>query len=222
VWRDPVGFMEQPDGDTAEQGGDAMRNAKFLTILIGRLAGALGVGLVLAFPVPATAAAIAPAMQHGAEWASGEAPPAYSLTPAAPGAIRIHKIHHQAPPPRQFRLFGYPSANADELPPRVSVPAAPALLFAHATLGVAMLDTPQAGGDRVADAGGGQLSPAQLDLTVPAERTPLLPSPLPIALLVALVLLPAALVLGQALHGPSRRPRPAMRRRPVARRSSDD
>jgi hypothetical protein len=152
------------------------------------------------------------------EWVFDTTPAAFSLTPSEPR--RSPARAPRAAPAQHVRLFGYPSARAEEFVPPPA-PAAPTLLFSHAALGVAMLDTPPAGGDGVATADSGHLNAAQLALTVPATTRTILPSPLPIALILAMVLLPAGLVLGQALRGPSRRPRPAMRRHTASRRDNN-
>jgi hypothetical protein len=198
-----------------------MRNATLLAILACGL---------LAAPFPAAAAVLPAAPVAGPQSTSGAMPAAFSFAHAVRGGGELHRPRRVvAPAPRtgwQPRWFGYPAANADELP-APSAPPGPAMLFAHASLGVAMLDAPAdaAGGAAAADAGhlsAGHLSPGQLRLTVPPAPDPDFPSPLPIALILALVLLPAGLVLGQALRGPPRRPMLAMRRPVAARRTGED
>ncbi len=191
------------------------RSANFPTVLLGTLGAAL-----LLLPAAAAAAAITSVTMSDTQWVPNATPTAFSLTPGEPRHSPARAP--RAAPPQRLRLFGYPSARADEFVPP-PVPAGPSLLFSHAALGVAMLDSPAAGagGDGVATADSGHLGAAQLALTVPATTRTILPSPLPIALILALVLLPAGLVLGQALRGPSRRPHPAMRRQAASRRDSN-
>jgi hypothetical protein len=170
---------------------------------------------------PATAAPIASVPAPPVEWGVNETPMTFSLRHVAPRVTRSFPVLHRPASPRPARLFGYPSANADELPS--PAPAAPVLMFTHAALGVAMLDTPAAGpsGDATAGADTGHFDAAQLNLTMPAPPSPSFPSPLPIGLLVALVVLPGGLLLGQALFGPSRRPRMALRRHVAPRRDDE-
>lgn len=199
-----------------------IRSVNLLAARIGLLTGMLGAALLLALPAAAAVTTMAPSPVSGADWTFNATPAAYSLTHIGPRPT--HNLRRVPPPPRRIRLFGYPSANADELPAPPAASVAPALLFTHAALGVAMLDAPAAstGSDAVATADSGRLNAAELDLTMPATPRPVLPSPLPITLIVALVLLPAGLVLGQALRGPSGRPRPAMRRQSAPRRRIKD
>lgn len=183
------------------------RGAQLFAALIGCLAVA-ALAPAGAVVLPASVTAAAPA-------SIGGPPTAFSFSYAAPGAHQIQRARPAATPQPSWqpRWFGYPSARADELPPPAPRPA---MLFAHAALGVAALDS-AAGGDAVAVADGGQLAPGQMRLLVSAAPDTGFPRPLPIALILMLVLLPAGLVLAQALRGPPRRPLPAMRR-PVARR----
>jgi hypothetical protein len=202
-----------------------MRTANLLATLACGLAVAL-----LAAPAPAAAAVLPAPPIVDMQPASDAMPVAFSFTHAAPGDGEAHRSRPiAAPAPRagwQPRWFGYPTANAEEVPASPAPPA-PAMLFAHASLGVATLDAPADTGGAVAVAGAGRLSPGhlspgQLRLTTSPAPASGFPSPLPIALILALVLLPVGLVLGQALRGPPRRPVPAMRRPVVSRRTDED
>jgi hypothetical protein len=202
-----------------------MRTANLLATLACGLAVAL-----LAVSSPAAAAVLPAPPIAGMQPASDAMPVAFSFTHAAPGDGETqHSRPMAAPAPRagwQPRWFGYPTANAEEVPAPPALPA-PAMLFAHASLGVATLDAPADTGGAVAVAEPGRLSPSylsseQLRLTMPPAPASGFPSPLPIALVLVLVLLPVGLVLGQALRGPPRRPVPAMRRLVASRRTDED
>jgi len=144
---------------------------------------------------------------------AGETPEVFSLIrlPGPSAFRRAGTVAFTPPPPPPRSLFGYTAAYAEELPH--TAPAVPAgeLLFTHAALGVAVVEA-VSGPDLsvrapvgvVPRGGAMQPPPAMPSSPMPSPMSSPTPSPLPIPLLVLLVIVPAVLVLAQALIGASR------------------